>query len=105
MIQEPDFAQDLTFFALDSGEIVGFTGGYLNSETKILDQWLTAVRRNARGRGIAMVLKVRQISAAKLAGCMRIQTDNDSRNEGMLAINGKLGFERQPAVLSLRKEF
>ncbi|MBI1335127.1 MAG: GNAT family N-acetyltransferase [Armatimonadetes bacterium] len=105
VIEEPDFAPRLTFFAWQDGRLVGFTGAYIDQASGRVDQWLTAVRRDARGQKIAVALKIRQIIAAKQAGLKEIQTDNDSRNTPMLAINERLGFVRQPAVLSMRRDF
>lgn len=52
-----------------------------------------------------MALKLALIEEAKRLGAKSIKTDNDSRNAAMLAINDKLGFVRQPAVLSVVKDF
>lgn len=105
VVEEPDLVKEATLFAMKDGKIVGFTAGYHDGSDNHFDQWLTAVARGFRGRGIAMALKLEQIAAVKQLGIKSIKTDNDTRNEGMLAVNGKLGFVRQPAVLSLRKEF
>ena len=105
VIDDPQMLQDLFLFALENEQILGFTGGYAGAKPGWMDTWLTAVTREARGRGIATALKVRAIQAAALAGFTNIRTDNDTRNSAMLAVNLKLGFVRQPAVLSVRKIF
>ncbi len=105
VIDDPEMLQDLFWFALQDQKIVGFTGGYSSSKPGWMDTWLTAVTREARGRGIAQALKVLVIEAAKNAGFTSIRTDNDTRNAPMLAVNIKFGFVRQPAVLSVRKIF
>jgi mycothiol synthase len=84
---------------------VGFTGAYKGAREGWVDQWLTAVTREVRGRGIATALKVRQLEAAQALGFSTVRTDNDTRNTAMLAVNGKLGFVRQPAALVMKKEF
>ncbi len=105
VIDDPEMLQDVFWFALLGEEILGFTGGYSGAKPGWMDTWLTAVRREYRGRGIAQALKVLAIQAAKEAGFSSIRTDNDTRNSAMLAVNVKLGFARQPAVLSVRKMF
>ncbi len=65
---------------------------------------LTGVRREYRRRGIAMILKVTALRWAKEAGYRAVRTWNDSTNEGMLAINRKLGFQRRPAWISFVKQ-
>jgi mycothiol synthase len=56
--------------------------------------WMfTGVRRDYRGRGIAIALKVRAIQAARRRGVERLETENHANNLPMLAINRKLGFQ------------
>ncbi len=105
VIDDPEMLQDVFWFALRGEKILGFTGGYRGAKPGWMDTWLTAVTREARGCGIATALKIRAIQAAKVAGFTSIRTDNDTRNSAMLAVNVKLGFARQPAVLSVRKIF
>lgn len=63
----------------------------------------TGVLPEFRGRGIAMALKLRSIEIAKSLGAEKIITHNDSENEAMLAINVRLGFQKQPGWLQMRK--
>lgn len=67
-----------------------------------LHQELTGVIPECRGLGIATALKVRTVEYAKAHGHRVIQTWNSSKNGPMLAINGKLGFVRQPAWIEFR---
>ena len=99
------FLWDGTQIALDpkTDTILGFSGVYHGAREGWLDQWLTATRTEARGRGIALALKLRTIRFALEHGYTTIRTDNDTRNAPMLAINDKLGFERQPALISVVK--
>lgn len=105
VIDDEEMLQDMFWFALERERIIGFTGGYSGAKPGWVDTWLTAVRREARGRGLAVALKVRAIRAAKALGFSSIRTDNDTRNSAMLAVNEKLGFQRQPAVLSMKRTF
>ncbi len=105
IVQEPDLVRSATLFAFKDGQIVGFTAGFHDHENDHFDQWLTATHRNYRGKGIALALKIAQATEIKRLGIATIKTDNDTRNKPMLAINDKLGFVRQPAVLSLSRDF
>jgi GNAT superfamily N-acetyltransferase len=105
VINEPDLVRSATLFAYQNGQMVGFTAGYHDQDTSHLDQWLTGVAKEHRGKRIAFALKVAQATEVKRLAIARIKTDNDSRNAPMLAINDKLGFVRQPAVLSMQKDF
>jgi len=68
-----------------------------DADPGVLWQQLTAVLPAYRGHGIATALKLRTIDYAQRHGYREIRTFNSSRNGPMLAINGKLGFVRQPA--------
>jgi mycothiol synthase len=103
VVSDAELAWDASFASLEGNRITGFTGAFQGAKSGVLDQWLTATTREARGRGIATALKVRQLEAAQRLGFVTVRTDNDTRNAPMLAVNAKLGFVRQPAVLSLAK--
>ncbi|GMA17260.1 GNAT family N-acetyltransferase [Deinococcus metallilatus] len=57
---------------------------------------LTAVHPRARGRGLALPLKLHAIRRAREAGLTFMRTNNHSRNAPMLAVNRRLGFEARP---------
>ena len=61
------------------------------------DSCKTGVRREHRRQGIALALKLKTIAWAKRIGYSQIQTWNEANNQGMLGINERLGFVRQPA--------
>ncbi len=105
VLMDAELLQEASFFALENNKIIGFTGCFRGAKAGWVDQWLTATTREARGRGIATALKIKQIKVVQQLGFQTIRTDNDTRNTAMLAINDKLGFVRQPAVLVVKKEF
>lgn len=104
VVEDEELMRDATMFALKAGRIVGFSGSYRGARPGWVDQWLTAVVREERGKGVALALKLGVIRAVKAAGLSVIQTDNDTANAPILAINDRLGFVREPAVLSMLKE-
>ena len=70
----------------------------------LLYNGFTALRRGYRNKGIATALKVKNIAWAKANGFKEIRTWNNSVNKPMLAVNTKLGFEKQPADIGMKKE-
>lgn len=84
------------FIALDGEHYVGLTQLWATDEPDLLRTGLTAVRAEYRRRGIALSLKLHALRWAVEAGYRRVQTDNASTNTGMLAINDRLGFVRNP---------
>ena len=102
-IDAPGFLPDAFFVAIDSG---GRWLAMSNLHRSIEDptfvwQGLTGVRRDARGRGLAMALKLLTVRHAQRMGVDHIKTWNDQRNRPMLAINEAMGFEKQPAWIGL----
>ena len=102
---EPDLVRSATLFAYQNGQMIGFTAGFLDQELNQFEQWLTGVHPEFRKRRVALALKIAQATEVKRLGIATIKTDNDTRNAPMLKVNDKLGFVRQPAVISLQKDF
>jgi GNAT superfamily N-acetyltransferase len=102
-LEMPHFLPDATFVAIDAnGRYVGFSNLFANlSDPECINTGLTGVRRENRRQGIAMALKVRAVEYAKSVGAKRIRTSNETGNQGMLHINERLGFVKQPAWLNL----
>ena len=82
----------LAVAASDAGEWVGISQLGFQVGTNIGWTFLTGVRREYRGQGIALALKLRAIDAAMTRGCPLILTENHEDNAPMRAINKKLGF-------------
>jgi GNAT superfamily N-acetyltransferase len=93
------------FLAFDGDDLVGTSALWLAPQPDTLRTGLTAVKRAHRRRGIAFALKVRALEFAIGQGYKRVQTDNESNNRGMLAINVELGFVRSPAWVHYVRTF
>jgi GNAT superfamily N-acetyltransferase len=104
-VKAPAFIPDAFFVAIDrDGRWLGMS----NVERSLEDptfawQGLTGVRREARGRGLAMALKLRTVRYAQAMGVDHIKTWNDQKNRPMLSINEAMGFEKQPAWIAVEK--
>jgi GNAT superfamily N-acetyltransferase len=88
------------FIALDDGTVLGY--GYLEVEGDNARHEFTAIRRSARGRGIAGAIKRAQIAWAKANGIRTIRTANELRLPQMLALNERHGYRPLYTEIVLR---
>jgi mycothiol synthase len=100
---EEEMSGPISFAAMEDGEMVGFAGLIERDAPGLLEHGLTATRRTHRRRGIATALKQTQVAWAAANGYRELITFTQDRNEGMQAINLALGFEPQPAWISMQR--
>jgi GNAT superfamily N-acetyltransferase len=104
-LESPESIPEAFFIAKDGDRYVGESWLGRNATGPYpLSQGLTGTLPEYRGRGIAMALKLTAIEWAKREGYTMLKTWNNVLNEGMLAINTRLGFVRQPAWIVFRKD-
>lgn len=107
-LSRPQLFPEGYWIAFKAGQMVGLSTIWTTDDEGMLETGVTAVLREHRGAGVARALKIKALSAAKARGYRMIKTWNATTNAPMLAINGWLGFVRQPAwiafVLQLHPE-
>lgn len=105
-VDAPNALLDAFFMAIDKdGRYLGLSNMFRSlDDPTFLWQGLTGVRRDARGRGVAMALKLRTVRYALDKGVEHIKTWNDVHNRPMLSINEAMGFVKQPAWISYEKD-
>ena len=103
-MKNPNLIPQAYMIAKDGDNYVGTSVVWrLKKEPRSLYQGLTGVLREYRGKGIAVALKLRVLDFARKNGFDNIRTFNASTNEGMLAINMKLGFKRDLAWITFER--
>lgn len=103
-IKNPSLLPEAYIIAKDGSKYVGLSTVWrIDREPKGLGQGNTGVRREYRGRGIAVAMKLKVIDYARRNGYTRVKTWNDTINGAMLAVNIKLGFKREVSWLTLEK--
>ncbi|HTD63822.1 MAG TPA: GNAT family N-acetyltransferase [Verrucomicrobiae bacterium] len=105
-IDAPSALLDAFFVAIDKdGRYLGVSNLFRSlDDPAFLWQGITGVRREARGKGIAMALKLLTVRYAIDKGVEHIKTWNDVHNRAMLAINEAMGFVKQPPWISYEKD-
>ncbi len=89
--------------AVKDDEFIGMSRNLLRKEDDSLSTWLTGVKREYRGKGIATAMKVKGIKKAKEKSISKIKTSNETGNEAIVYLNDKLGFEKKLALISFKK--
>ncbi len=104
-LKNPSLLPEGYMIAKDDSKYVGLsTVWHIDREPNGLVQGNTGVRREYRGRGIAVALKLKVIEFARRNGYVRLKTWNASNNASMLAVNTKLGFKREVGWITLEKD-
>ena len=104
-VERPDFLPAGYFIAVAGDHYVGTSNLWHSPAAGELRSGTTGMRREWRRRGIALALKVRSLAFAKNQGYLRVVTENETNNRGMIAINDRLGFVKQPAYVHYLKRF
>lgn len=104
LLSGPNFRPESFFLAVaPDGSYAGVSMLFHKQATTDLSTGLTGVTREWRRHGVALALKLMAISYAKSLGAPQIYTENATTNVGMLSINERLGFVRQPAEIYFKR--
>jgi len=103
-LANPNLLPEGQFIAVHEGRYVGLSQLSRMQTSPDLDTGLTGVRAPYRRRGIALALKLRAVAYAREVGAPAIRTWNATHNRGMLSINERLGFVKQPAWIFFQKQ-
>ena len=90
-----------SFVALADGEIVGYSGLMAHDNDGVAEDGLTVVRREWRRRGLARALKQRELAWARDAGLREVVTWTQTGNDGMRAVNERLGYESRDVAITM----
>jgi mycothiol synthase len=90
-----------SYVALAGDELVGYSGLVRNPDG-LVEDGLTVVRRAWRRRGLAEALKRAELAWAAANGIAEIVTWTQRGNEGMRALNEKLGYEYRRVSITVR---
>ncbi len=103
-VDTPTALLDAFFLAKDGERYVGLSLMQRRlAQPDVVQQHLTGVLREYRGRGVAMALKLQTVKYARAQGYREIRTGNDARNRPMLRINEAMGFAKEPAWITFEK--
>lgn len=93
-----------TIIALRDGRPIGATVTDVK-ENGVAYTHFTGVTREERGKGIALLLKLRAIRELRRMGVTLYGTTNDEANAAMRGINRRLGYKPEPATIMVEKRF
>lgn len=88
----PALDRRLSTLVVADGRIVAFTLAHTDGDTTYLSA-MTGTLRDYRGRGLAKAAKADSLRRAHAAGFTDAFTNNDARNEPMLAVNTWFGYQ------------
>lgn len=91
-----------SFVALAGDEIVGYSG-LCRQPDGVVEDGLTVVRRDWRRRGLARALKQAELAWAAANGIEEIVTWTQRGNDGMRALNEKLGYVYRSVSIAVHR--
>jgi GNAT superfamily N-acetyltransferase len=103
VIRQPGVSPETVWVALAGAKPIGVTMLQRAGEDAARHFGMT-VDRAYRGRGVARLLKLRQIQWAGQQGIRSLYTENDIDNPRMYDINIRLGYQPLPGTVGLVKD-
>jgi len=94
---------EATFVAFADDEVVAYAKLALSlARPTVAMHDIAGVKRAWRGRGIAGALKAAEIAWAKENGYVRLETQNEERNEPIRRLNQRHGYVVEPGSITVR---
>jgi mycothiol synthase len=90
-----------SFVALHDGRIVGFSGLMRHDNPGVAEDGLTVVAREWRRRGLGIALKRLELAWAAENGITEVLTWTQRRNDGMRAVNERLGYRYRAVGITM----
>lgn len=90
------------FLAVKGEEVAGETTVELLTDGPAITN-STGVRRQHRGKGVALAIKLVSLEAVKQLGYKEARTHNDTENPVILHLNEKIGYRRLPGWMQWEK--
>jgi mycothiol synthase len=90
-----------SFVAVAGAEIVGYSGLCAHDNDGVAEDGLTVVRRDWRRRGLGAALKQRELAWAAANGYREVVTWTQNGNDGMRALNARLGYEYRDVATTM----
>ena len=90
-----------SFVALHEGRIVAYSGLMKHDNSGVAEDGLTVVARDWRRRGLGIALKRLELEWAAANGITEVLTWTQRGNDGMRAVNERLGYEYRTVALKL----
>jgi mycothiol synthase len=92
-----------SFVALHEGQIVGYSGLVGHDNPGVAEDGLTVVARDWRRRGLALALKRLELEWAAENGFDEVLTWTQRGNDGMRAVNERLGYEYRTVAVKMMR--
>jgi GNAT superfamily N-acetyltransferase len=102
-LRQPGVSPESIWVAMAGAQPIGVTMLQLSGDEAGRHLGMT-VDRAYRGKGVARLLKLRQIEWARERGIRFLYTGNDINNPRMYDINVRLGYQPLPGTIGLVKE-
>jgi ribosomal protein S18 acetylase RimI-like enzyme len=102
--EHPHADPSAILIAKHQGRFAGFTIVMFEPE-RPAHTMMTGVRRDYRGQGVALALKVLSLRLMKERGRTQALTNNDTANPSILHLNERLGYQKRSGDLQWEKKF
>ncbi|GGS04889.1 GNAT family N-acetyltransferase [Deinococcus sedimenti] len=86
-----------------AGEWLGTTAMVRFAHLPFVYNELTATHPDARGRRLALPMKLQAVQSAQAEGFTTMRTNNHSLNAPMIAVNRRLGFQQLPGRYEMHR--